>query len=94
MAIQYFQIYPENLKRSIRSFNKNSLRKVPPFERRKIPYCYETLPVTQLIEDLILFVHGWQQKEQTLSTKVQINNLKRKLAVLEQEHYLQAKGIY
>lgn len=85
---------PIDLQIDIIQYDKANLRKVPSIGRRKIPYDYVTLPTTQILEDIICFVHEWSKTEYHLLGKVNINNLKKKLAVLEQELFLQSRGIY
>lgn len=90
----FYNRLPVCLQLEICLHDRASLRRVPSILPRKVPFCYDCLPVAQLLEDIIMYVQDWSQTEKQLSSRLKISELKRKLRVLEQEHYLHASSVY
>ena len=84
---------PLPIQNEIRNFDMSHLKPPPDFSVRKGDYEFEEVPVAQIIDDIMLFVHYWSQKERSLSVRLTMNLLKRKLSELQWAYYAESQFI-
>lgn len=84
---------PLAIQNDIHNYDRAHLKPPPDFSVRKGDYEFEEIPVSQIIEDLMLFVHYWSQRERSLSVRLTMNLLKRKLSELQWAYYAESQFI-
>jgi hypothetical protein len=93
MSAKYPSLNRE-LQFQITCFDKKTLTPCPIFRKRKGDIEYAQVPISQTIEDIMMFIQEWSYRERHITTRLTMNILKRKMAELQWAYKCESEMLY